>query len=68
MVTVVYMLTQEEKELAGRIVSEVRAMYENVFNIPATAIPMVNGSQVEETQTLRDGDKLEFSKSIKKAA
>lgn len=68
MVTVIYMLTQEEKDLSGRMVQEVRAMYENVFNIPATAVPMVNGQQVDETHTLKDGDKLEFSKPINKAA
>jgi len=48
--------------LEGRTVAEARAMLAQALNIGTDAVPMVAGSQVEETYELVDGDELEFVK------
>ena len=69
MVTVMHGADFEERDdLAKRTVAEVRALYEQLFNISPDAVPLLNGRQVEEDAVLKDGNKLEFTKKAIKAA
>ena len=69
MVTVMHGADVESREdLIDRTVAEVRALYEQLFNIAPDAVPKVNGQQVNEEHALKDGDKLEFTKKAIKAS
>lgn len=60
---VTYGAESEEGNLAGKTVTEIRQLYENVFNIAPDAVALVNGKQMGEDYVVQDGDKVEFSKA-----
>lgn len=66
MVTVVHGENVERSELAGRTVEEARVLYGHAFNMEPDATAMVNGQQVADTYVLKDGDRLEFHKTVVK--
>ena len=62
MITVAHGADSETADMTGRPVREVRAAYENVFNIPRNAIAKVNNQETSEDYVLKEGDKVVFDK------
>lgn len=50
-------------ELAGLTVAQVRTQFAEAMSIPTGARATVNGTAVQDTYVLRDGDKLAFVKN-----
>lgn len=50
-------------DLAGRTVADVRGMLAQALNIDPQATSVVNGSAVDASYELADGDELEFVKA-----
>lgn len=61
-VKVIHGACDGEFDLAGASVTSVRNTLVDAFNIPAQAIPFVNGVQVDWRYALRGGERLEFCK------
>lgn len=62
-VKVIHGANDEEFEgLVGQPVASVRASLVDAFNIPADAMALVNGNQVDNNYTLQQNDVLEFIK------
>lgn len=61
---IVYGADQDNGNLAGLSVADVRRMYENQFNIPSDAVAFVNGKSVSDEQgyVVKEGDKVRFDK------
>ena len=55
--------SENNLEIAGRTVAQVRADFGDALNIAAGSRPTVGGKAVDESYTLRDGDKLVFVKN-----
>ena len=60
---VIYGVNELDLELAGKPVSEIWKVLEQVFNIPRDAVVTVNGTRVDDTYVVREGDELEFTKA-----
>ncbi len=60
---VIYGVNELDLELAGKPVSEIWKVLEQVFNIPRDAVVTVNGTRVDDTHVVRAGDELEFTKA-----
>ncbi len=60
---VIYGVNELDLELAGKPVSEIWKVLEQVFNIPRDAVVTVNGTRVDDTRVVREGDELEFTKA-----
>lgn len=60
---VIYGVNELDLELAGKPVSEIWKVLEQVFNIPRDAVVTVNGTRVDDTWVVREGDELEFTKA-----
>jgi len=50
-------------QMCGKSVAEVRGMLSQALNIDTVAVPTVNGSTVDPSYILKDGDELEFVKA-----
>lgn len=61
-VKVIHGANDDEFEIAGAKVSQVRANLVDAFNIPGDALSFVNGEQVDANYTLQQNDTLEFVK------
>jgi len=61
-VKVIHGANDDEFEIAGAKVSQVRANLVDAFNIPGDALSFVNGEQVDANYTLKKNDTLEFVK------
>ena len=61
-VTIVNGVNSITASLAGKTVSEVRAMLAQALNIDPAAVAMVDGVAVEGTHILGDGQEVEFVK------
>lgn len=55
--------TENNLELAGQTVAQVRQRFGEALSIPAGARATVNNKAVDETYVLRDGDRLAFVKN-----
>jgi hypothetical protein len=60
---VIYGVNELDLELAGKPVSEIWKVLEQVFNIPRDAVVTVNGTRVDDTHVVEAGDELEFTKA-----
>ena len=60
---VIYGVNELDLELAGKPVSEIWKVLEQVFNIPRDAVVTVNGTRVDDTWVVEAGDELEFTKA-----
>ncbi len=60
---VIYGVNELDLELAGKAVSEIWKHLEQVFNIPRDAAVTANGTRVDDTYVVREGDELEFTKA-----
>ena len=60
---VIYGVNELDLELAGKPVSEIWKHLEQVFNIPRDAVVTANGTRVDDTYVVREGDELEFTKA-----
>lgn len=61
-VKVIHGANDDEFEIAGAKVQQVRANLVDAFNIPGDALSFVNGEQVDANYVLKQGDTLEFIK------
>jgi hypothetical protein len=61
-VKVIHGANDDEFEIAGAKVQQVRANLVDAFNIPGDALAFVNGEQVDANYTLQQNDTLEFVK------
>lgn len=61
-VKVIHGANDDEFEIAGACVSQVRANLVDAFNIPGDALAFVNGEQVDASYKLKENDTLEFVK------
>lgn len=62
-VTVIHGMNDEEFEIVGAPVSQVRANLVDAFNIPGDALTFVNGEQVDGNFILQANMTLEFIKA-----
>ena len=60
---VIYGVNELDLELAGKTVSEIWKVLEQVFNIPRDAVVTVNGTRVDDDYVVRPGDEIEFPKA-----
>ena len=60
---VVYGVNDLELDLAGRRITTVYTVLEQVLNIPREASVTVNGGRVDDEYVVRPGDEIEFLKS-----
>ena len=60
---VIYGVNELDLELAGKPVSEIWKVLEQVFNIPRDAVVTVNGTRFDDTHVVEAGDELEFTKA-----
>ena len=60
---VIYGVNELDLELAGKPVSEIWKVLEQVFNIPRDALVSVNGARTDDDYVLRPGDEIEFQKA-----
>ena len=60
---VIYGVNELDLELAGKPVSEIWKVLEQVFNIPRDTVVTVNGTRVDDTWVVEAGDELEFTKA-----
>lgn len=59
-VKVIHGSNDDEFEIAGASVAQIRANLVDAFNIPAGALSFVNGEQVDANYTVQQNDTLEF--------
>lgn len=63
MITVSHGVNTLSADLAGRTVSEVRAMTAQALNHAASDKALVGGEEVDESYVLQQGDELDFAKA-----
>ena len=68
MVSIKHGTDEENADLAGTTIAEVKEQYSVIWNIDPEAASLVNGKQVSGETVLNDFDKVEFIKSEKKYA
>lgn len=65
-VTISYGADSKIADLEGLTAEQAREEYAAVFNIPTESNPVVNGEEVGNDYVLKEGDKIEFTKEMKK--
>ena len=60
---VIYGVNELDLELAGKPVSEIWKVLEQVFNIPRDAVVTVNGTRADDDFVVHPGDEIEFQKA-----